>query len=97
MQVSMAKRRSVLPPIALVRALQSASASAKGCVSGPVQPPWAAQPARSASAAADSAAWRSIGPLLRGAWLEGQGALRNNGAVIARLRAGRREIGRAHV
>src|SRR3546814_2688011 len=69
--LSIAKARPVLPPIALVRALQSASASARGCAPGPFHPPSPAQPARNARAATDNTAYRTIDPLLRSAKAKG--------------------------
>src|SRR3546814_6568568 len=70
--LSIAKARPVLPPIALVRALQSASASARGCAPGPFHPPSPAQPARNARAATDNTAYRTIDPLLRSAKANGR-------------------------
>src|SRR3546814_16608471 len=77
--LSIAKARPVLPPIALVRALQSASASARGCAPGPFHPPSPAQPARNARAATDNTAYRTIHPLLRSAKAQGSGGMTQRG------------------
>src|SRR3546814_14342307 len=77
--LSIAKARPVLPPIALVRALQSASASARGCAPGPFHPPSPAQPARNARAATDNTGYRTFDPLLRRAKAKWSGGLTQRG------------------